>query len=284
MKKISNIIKLFMLQIILSFIFTSPAKAILNTYIDLEKGVISVYSYVEASVNAEGVNIYFRCKSKSCKTTAEAFADCTTQMDSTVTAINSLGLNVENIEKVSAKLYFEKKLAYNIPDVSDIPSTPSGNQPKETINVVSVQDIKITISNKDKDKDKYFKDVILIEDAMLKRGLLPIEHSDYGQKPFAFMESWLGSKDNTELFIRDTKQLESEALKKAIDQAKVKADEIAKNLNKVITGVYSIQYIDEKDKIIHILNSFRPSSFNEPVEYSDTLKYRIGIIVNFSFE
>lgn len=285
MKKIVNILRLAGIPLAFFLIITPSAMAILNTSMDLEEKVISVFNYGEVAIKPDGVSIFFRCASELFSTTKEAFSDCNAKIDESISVLNSLDLEIDSIEKTPIKFFFKKKSKYGIsPNIPSHSADKKSQKKEQIINCIAVQDIQITLSNKTKDINKVFDDIILIEDEMLEKNMLPIEPNEFGRKGFAFLEHWFREKNNIEWFIKDKTALKKQALEIAITKARTKAEEIAKNLDKTIVGVHSVQYIDEKEKIIHIWNSLSPISLKETVETYNNIRYQLGIVVNFSFE
>lgn len=277
MKRITNITILCGFLLIFFSTNVPCAKAIVNSSMDLEKGVISVFSKGEVVIKPDGANIFFRSTTAAFSTTQEAFSDCKTKVENSISILRSLGSVVETIEKTPIKFHFKKKGHYGM-------SSMASDSSKISIDCVAVQDIRITLTNKAETTKKINEQIILIEDKMLENKMLPINPDEFGAKGFAFLETWFGEKNNIEWFIKDKELVKKQALKIAMSKAMAKAKEIAQNFNKTIKEVHSIQYIDEKEKILHIWNSLTPYSLKETVELHNKIRYQLGIIVNFSFE
>lgn len=264
----------------------SPAAAILNTSIDLEEHVISVFSSGQVETPPEGARLFFRYASNKFSTTKEALADCQTKIDASVVALQSTGVTIGGIEKTPARFFMRREATYG----SQLHQMSPGGEKEEQgqppkINCTAVQDLQITlVVHEGKSTTDVFKDLIAIEDTMLTTGLVPIEPSEFGRKGFAFLEQWFGEKNNVEWFVADHATAKSQALAAALGKARTTAEEIAKNLNKTITGLHSVQFIDEKEKLLHVSSALCDLPLKETVETHSNIRYQLGLIANFSFE
>lgn len=277
-------VKVASLSLLFVFGLTPAATAILNTSIDLEEHVISVFSYGDVSTAPDGVQMFFRCASQPVPTTREALADCQAKVDAAQAVLKSMEVAVDRIETTPTQFFMKRESGHtSLRGLSSVQAGSDG-QPPSKIQCVAVQDLRLTLVNHAKAFDELFRRLVVIEDKMLATELIPIEPNEFGKKGFAFLEQWFGEKKNVEWLISDEAGAQRQAMGVALARARATADDIAKNLNKTIREVHSIQYVDDKDKLRHLWNSFCPISVKGTVELPSEIRYQLGLIVNFTFE
>ncbi len=278
--------KLCLLSICIVLSSSNQVYALLDTAINYEKNTIAVFSYGEAYANSSDVKIYFRCKSNECDSSKEAYDECTKKSKNLIEKVKVLELEISNIETSDINLIYKPKkaaAAFTIPGMG-IPGmgkpTPSANNEGKNILCYASQDIRISMPFTKGD----FISVISIEDLMINNKAEPIEPKEFGDKVYGFINKWCVEKNNLEYILDNKDKLKSEALENAILKGKKQALDIAKQINKNIVSVHSIQHVDEKDKIMHLWGSFHPASIDGGMIALDRIKYQVGILLIYTFE
>lgn len=279
MKKMNFIFKSVLIIFTLLFIINSSAYALLDTAINYEKNVISVFSYGESYANANGVRIYFRCQSKGYYSSREAFDDCNEKCRDLISKLKGLGILITGIETSDINLsYRHKSMSYPMTGQESSPA-PSDKENKDIV-CIATQDIRLSIPFASKE----FGDILVIEDLMLNNQAVPINPWEFGIEGFGYVTEWFGEKNNLEYTFDNKDQIKNDAIDNAIAKAKAQALHISYQIDKNIVGVHSVQYIDDKEKIVHLWGSYSPVSIEGDTVALDRIKYQVGIIVNFIIE
>ena len=279
MKKMNFVFRSVLIIFTLLFIINSSAYALLDTAINYEKNVISVFSYGESYANANGVRIYFRCQSKQYYSSREAFNDCNEKCRDLISRLKGLGILITEIETSDINLvYRHKNMSYPM-TTQESSLAPSDKENKDIL-CLATQDIRLSIPFATKE----FGDILVIEDLMLNNQAVPINPWEFGIEGFGYVTEWFGEKNNLEYTFDNKDEIKNDAIENAIAKARAQALHISYQINKNIVGVHSVQYIDDKEKIIHLWGSYSPVSIEGDSVALDRIKYQIGIIVNFTIE
>jgi len=271
--------KLWLLSTFILLFSTNCAYALLDTAINYEKNTIAVFSYGESYASSNGINLYFRCKSKEYFSSKEAYEGCVNKCNDLMKKVKSIEAEITGIQTSDVNLiYKHKKASYKRPGIEE--PEPSGDAENKEILCFATQDIKISMPFSQGNYDS----VILIEDLMVNGQADPIEPKEYGIKGFGGLSRWLGEKNNIEYILDNKDKLKSDALENAMMKGKKQALEISKNIGKNIVGIHSVQHIDDKDKIMHLWGSFSPSSIDGGMVALDRIKYQVGILLIYTFE
>lgn len=275
-------------------LFASPAYALLDTAVDMEQNIITVFASADISVEPDEVRLFYRSMSAPAPTAAEAMTECRKMSEEAIAALETLGVKASSLSRTGIKILFKQenpmaalmggyaatqagRPAGGAGDGDNAGSAASSGGKTKTM-CVAFEDISIPLPYSRKN------DTVLVQDKMMETKVTPIDPNEYGIKSSDVFQPFFSEKNNTALYIKETGPVESQAFKRAVEKARLQADGIAQAIGKTVKDVHSVQYVDDKAKILHLWNSLVPVQLYETVETPRGYKYRLGLIVNFSFE
>ncbi|MDO8730667.1 MAG: SIMPL domain-containing protein [Candidatus Omnitrophota bacterium] len=279
-------------------LFVSPAYALLDTAVDMEQNVITVFASADISVEPDEVRLFYRSMSAPAPTATEALTECRKMSEEAIAALETLGVKADSLSRTGIKILFKQEnpmAALMGGYAATQTSRPTGDDAdsaeelyaktsaaslggKMKTTCVAVEDISVPLPYSRKN------DTVLVQDKMMETKLTPIDPNEYGVKGSDVFQPFFGEKNNAALYIKETGPAQSQAFKQAVEKARLQADGIAQAIGKTLKDVHSVQYVDDKAKILHLWNSLVPVQLYETVETPRGYKYRLALIVNFSFE
>lgn len=269
-------------------LFVSPAYALLDTAVDMEQNVITVFASADIPVEPDEVRLFYRSLSAPAPTATEAMTECRKMSEEAIAALETLGVKADSLSRTGIKILFKQEnpmaalmggyaATQNSRSTGDDADSASSSRKMKTM-CLAVEDISVPLPYARKN------DTVLVQDKMMETKVTPIDPNEYGVKGTDMFQPFFGEKNNTALYIKETGPTENQAFKQAIEKARLQADGIAQAIGKTIKDVHSVQYVDDKAKILHLWNSLVPVQLYETVETPRGYKYRLALIVNFSFE